>query len=1426
MRTFPSVAADDELFARLENRAARRARARAQATPEVAARLGKYARVWQSMSATVALRLAQAGVDAESPQAREVAQADKKKGGFSFGSIVSNVGKLGDSLFSGVDEAVAAVVKPVVRGAALGAQSLYEEAQGVVRNVAAISPEAAGAGVGAALGSIVPGVGTAIGAGVGGALGGLAGHLARDEVKGQVKWEPQSSGAIALGRLLAGEKVELGSGFLPNVMAGESETDPDSTLTIGEEQRSRARNVTVGGMSLTPGRLLAAGVVEPGTKPFNVLSGLTDAAVAFSRFDPASGVLKTGGNVNRNRKLFTSAGGLFSSRPTILPEVAQKWLVGKEGSEVVRKIAETQGDDAFARIWDATGGKFGARLTRDLADATDEVTVRGLIEPVLGRQVRGKVGYASHDGFEIRHPFETFHPLQNVRLAQTMPGVHFDPRNPDEAITIVDRWMKNVKASPELRAKAMRQMADADSEIGRGAALRATMDMTRDVLVQHGVTRDAATAMTKLEETAYDDLRAFYTRSVTDPNVTVPGMYLNGETHSLVNPHMPSEMLNRVLTLPDARDIRRARSGFAAVTNKELYRGAISAVDFAQGQIWKKTALMRGAYTVRVIAEEQFRMAASGLDSLVSHPFSLIAYRLGMKGSDDLRGEEFVYKNAREFADGMDAHNQALNRGFAGWGENVRNLPIWRKFTKQDAGFHKAWASEIMDYSADPFMREIARRIGDTDALKQEWWGNGATRVQDAANGLERIRIRMSEGAGGLRSRDVADRYVDSMVDRLVYKTGGDAELLDVVATGKFRGANVFDEQKFRPTKELTEHLAANTDLLPADVLMKAQMSVVERGAGQMLDKATQWVFSNLMSERTNNLSRSPAFKQFYAQRIEELVPFMDADAQARSIAWAREQKLGDVARRMEAAAKKHGLAAKDAVNYDMVDDIAKGFGLDETRKLLYDMTEKSQFFDAARIIAPFGEAWNEMATRWAKIGMENPQALRRGQQIVTGAREAGFFYQNENGEEVFAYPGSDWISEKLIGVPVPLTGRVAGLSLMTEVLPGVGPVVQFPASAFIQDKPEWDWARNILFPFGEPDTDHGVLESLAPAWLKKFMTSREIGDERMFNSAVMDVARWLVSTGDYDTSTVDGINDVLDDAREKARHVFVLRCAAQFFAPTAPTPEWIVQDKDGRGLVAQKLINEYHDAMDNPEIGPQNATQYMLDRYGDNLFLLLQGKTAEVVVGAPITKPGADWERTNEDVVKSHPDVFGFFAPQDGDLDSAAFDRQMSAGRRVPLTPDQAVRLANARVANAIYQNAKRAIPSPNAQQQAALRTLREALIDRYPGFGDNVGVPENASPAQLVRGLQAAVEDERLADNPVTAPLKQYLEARELAAQAGVARGLSPHGWMSSGQTGDIRNAMRALGAALVAKHPEFSAVFDRVFDREMDDDVEVAA
>ena len=377
--------------------------------------------------------------------------------------------------------------------------------------------------------------------------------------------------------------------------------------------------------------------------------------------------------------------------------------------------------------------------------------------------------------------------------------------------------------------------------------------------------------------------------------------------------------------------------------------------------------------------------------------------------------------------------------------------------------------------------------------------------VDDAANTLEKYRLQMAEDAAGLHNPDTADQYIQSVADRIHYASQGDPAIVDAIAHGTINGEPIRDG--LNTSAALKAHLADRLDIAPPR--LAGDLTIAERGGGlgARYDHATDFMFSKLVGEPSNALGHSPVFKQAYWQRAEELAPYMTPEAQAATVAAARDAKLGDVADRIA------GLTRTGDLNLDSADLVAKGFGLDTVKSLLHDLSHRSQFGDTLRLIAPFGEAWRQMVTKWAAIGVSHPDIVRKIDQVVTGARGAGFFHKDANGSETFVYPASGWISNKLIGVPIPLSGKVSGLTMATDVLPGVGPAVSMAAGAFIPDQPNWDFARELLLPYGSPDTSHGLLESVLPPWVSKLKDAGVTPfaqNQAAFNSTVMDTpATW-----------------------------------------------------------------------------------------------------------------------------------------------------------------------------------------------------------------------------------------------------------------------------------------------------------------------------
>lgn len=1041
---------------------------------------------------------------------------------------------------------------------------------------------------------------------------------------------------------------------------------------------------------------------------------------------------------------------------------------------------------------------------------------------------------------------------------------------------------------------------------------RDAQDAKRARLVRSGVDPTRADELTLLDEVGrrvdeaiVDDLQregAYWRRTTTD---SAPGASVNrrvwpmlgGEhTTDLSRPgfaHMAAEHLSRYLPLEDdyrqlARLTRNLPQKVANLWLSSPKSGRLFAPwrgldEVFMNRIWKPSRLLRPAWPLRVVGEEQFRMGAAGLDSAVAHPLSYIALVMGYRREGrthralEALGAGTQGRHATDALgtpwEAVAEHTAALNRAQRTWmiptggGSGGRFDPYaYYRFGDGSftTGYAEAWTDLLARAHSDDLMRRIAQtELGMTsdagyatiDDLIEAGGGTARTadEIRTAADqnivAMTRADLMDSHPVLGQRGdrtyaarygADDADEmvrnwddYVESLQVRLFEITGRDPDLMHAVARGRFPdGLRLDTPNTTRINRRAARRLERNHGEVAPPVI-GGDRGFHDGGLGRATtdgyDRALERMYSMLGATPTDRLARSPAFRQFYARRMTELVPYMNADAQARFLAnaedlmrlpagdgfhlrlsaWideAEEMKAPSVAQIRRASSR-----GKGEMDLEMADDLAKHAALDNVRWLLYDVHRRGQFMDAMRVVAPFAEAWKEVATRWLQLTAARPgTVLQRSTQIVgaTGSPQewedvvenpdgAGHIFQNATGEVVFTYP-SEWVTSGVTGVPMRLTGAFSGLTIMSSVLPGVGPVVQTPLamSGTFRDSPEWEGVRNALFPFGlgedptENFSDWAVDTLFSPAWqriIQGAVTAHRgdwrSEDDRLLLNSAFDVARYLVSTGEYSTSSEREVNRLLRASVEKAGLLYVIRGVAGLALPSAPIPEALVESEDGSLLMLRALSDRYQQLQQEDYT---TAAQRFLDLFGDNLSLVLQGKTVPRTATLPVTAEADRWVQSNPGVMDDYPLTFGVFAPGntgDADFDFEAYNRYVrdralqTLGRE--LTLRDLVYLANDRTASQLYRQREAEMleldewttDSGNLTEEAQRHLSTEVtpwLQERFPGFGSD-GLERGPSsddlrdvlgrPGQENTELRRAVDDERIAE-PIRSALGQYIQ------------------------------------------------------------------
>lgn len=1283
--------------------------------------------------------------------------------------------------------------------------------------------------------------------------------------------------------LLTGKTdVDYGSGFFAG---GE--------VTKEQTRRARATAPLINGHAPTIGRYAAAQFRDPGTVQYNMVSGLVDAAVAIAS-DP-SGVFGKGvstsikagkqfaepgvgrigtmlGRVDRPRDVFSvtdrglerHAAGLLDgdTRKTVLPERVGEWLQSKSGQAVVSKLVESTSAVELRKTF---GKQIDTETLVSLANSKNVDEVYDILGPKLGVDIRQKIALPGAIKAQVRRS------LDNVRMVQQMPGQHIDLSDADDAVDNLDKFMRNAKIDPAVRDRRVEEMMRATSQTQRYEILTKSVRSVTERFVEEGLTkagddamrrreaRDKAKGLTRLFEEYNEDLRKYFVDQVGD-NVRLPGAVVDGEVKVLASPHLLGEYLNRAVPLPDARDIRRETSKIMGLVGKvpfaeSAFKTGTTLGDFVSGSVFKRLVLLRPAYTVRVIGEEQVRLAASGQTSMFVHPMSHIAMMVGA----DSRTAKVLNKvgvQGGRMSTGIDGGDlretdqyvESLNKGLKDYMDpSVTRTKNWITLGRQETGYVEAWSDELAELFSDPIAQRVAGggpRAGEAmrpgfDGIK-DWFFDGAGREF-------RNQLADAPDRAWLNTREGADAYIDSIVDRVQVKTGGDPDLMSVVASGRFGGERVFEpvavgkngtRNHQKGTRALLGDLARRAEDQLGPERVKGQQVISGRlEAGQRAlagyDRATDHAFSYLMTRPTNFLSRSPAFRTFYYERAEELIGFMTKDAQTAAIQAAQDAGVAkDALRRM----KQRAAQGSGEVDLESADLLAKGHALDATKDLLYDMHERSQFFDITRLLFPFGEAWKEVMTTWAKIGTENPLMFGRAGLAVQGARDLdpdgdgkGFFYSDDlTGEEMFSIPLVGGLAETFAGLPdgsVRFEATAKGANVFSQsVIPGFGPMAQIPASKVLPDDPDWDEVRKILLPFGATDTSGGFFESFAPAYVKKLMTGlapRGEGQERAFMNVQTEAMRALGSTGEY-ANTPENQERLINDAKGAARKLFAIRALAQSTAPSAPMWEFLAKSKDGELISTFALSQEYRELQ---EADYRTATEKFVAKFGEGAFQATIGKST----GPSVSKGAYDWSRENPEEARAFKDVYGYFVGgKDDKLDLTAFQRQFDTGERAIRTPEDAKQLADQRLGRMIVAAAQSKVtqkngkPAPNESEKAWLRTVKDAVSREYPGF-----VAASFDPAKtprLIKQTLAAANNDVIGQTDAGKGVQAYAAARERAIAAAREMGLDT--FARSKDAVGIRDWLRSVAAAIQQEHPDFADVYDNVLSRELPDDDERAA
>lgn len=1244
--------------------------------------------------------------------------------------------------------------------------------------------------------------------------------------------QPVERHAGTLGRIIFKDVFEPGS-FWFQLASGAVDftaafaTDPAAKLSkafAGKTAAKAAFTAEEAGRTITPaGKVIPAVSREAG----DIAEEASTLPVPFSAAnEDAELVGKTRSQINeiltnrRKAQIANDIGLVQGRRSTVHGPTMTNWLTThKDGQAFIKAV--TAESDAYT-IWkkmSGEGSQLSPLLARKMADITDETEMVAALSPDLGVgfKLKPEVGHLNHvggafEGVGIKDN------LRSVRMLNTMPRGTIDVDDLPNAATQITRYLRNAKVPEE----AISPHFDA---LTRALTTEDRVDVMRNV-VWTGARHIAENELTTLGHKPsidalnrnFNTLRSIHARDMeivdrlnkmhAAQGTGVDRIVINGELSAPLRSHWEDIEASRLFYFPNPREIKKITSTYGRLISNDRIEMVPIALD-AINSFMKGVSILRPALTVRVIGDQLARMTVEGYDTIFNNPRSAIAWMTGSKGGIDIFGENFdsldeFSKFKKELVHHGDLHSKISM-------EAREVVP----FT--DKRFLSGWADDIQYLTEHPVAARLAGR-----------WEEG----QLTGNFLEDTKKWLASAdpeAVAYRAEtpelnaDNLSSFVDQINSTLTAKTYNNPTLVDAVRTGIHNGEPIITTTpggKPKFSRAFKAHLKTlvDTDKSP-ELTIGDFRQIKNRDDLNLTRRVSDKLFSYLLTRPANYMNNSPTFRQAYwKSATDELIIHASPEAQSELIRGAQDANLG---KSVIDAMKKKAASVSGDLTLKEVDFHANARAAEAVSDLFYNLQDRGQFMDSMRLIWPFGEAWKEALDVWSKLMLKHPQIIPRALMAANGARESGFIYTDPaTGQEMFAYPGGQFINKSLFGIPAPLQAPIGSLNMVTggknPYMPGFGILVQTPVAAFLPDVPKYDFIRDLITPYEPKDLSNPW--NLLPSWAQPI---RDVigspAHEVQYMNNFKDVMAYLKSSGQYSLESQADMAKLEERATQIARNMTVFTALAKSTLPATPSFRDVAEDKEGHTTFAFALTDRYRQLLEKDrEEGTNRAVIDFLDEFGEKNLLYMQSASKG---GDVFTKSGYDWVRDNQAIAKTYPEIYGLLAPQDGGFDIKAYHAMFENGTRKPLTPREMLNAAQNRVAKAMYRNAQDKLPPTNHRtpaQKEWLANIKADLLDRYPSF-----VPEfqgNDIPV-TIRRLSEAVTDKRVSKLPVAKAISEYLTYRQKVADLAAQHGIT--GWQTAKSAKPQRDWLRTKAAEITSKYPSFKEVNRELFDQELGED-----
>lgn len=420
---------------------------------------------------------------------------------------------------------------------------------------------------------------------------------------------------------------------------------------------------------------------------------------------------------------------------------------------------------------------------------------------------------------------------------------------------------------------------------------------------------------------------------------------------------------------------------------------------------------------------------------------------------------------------------------------------------------------------------------------------------------------------------------------------------------------------------------------------------------------------------------------------------------------------------------------------------------IDMSVEFIDDHRFRSQFQQTVRNLMPFHFAEEQFIKRQIRMLVDSPESIRRASLLMNAARHSGLIQHDGDGNEIFVYPGTEFINSQLLQFSGVMTG-MEGLEVYAQpmsaqvgfMLPGysgeiveggTGPLVGFTTAFLIDRYPELDGLDRIINR-NEVAQGKSPWEYFMPPVASRLFDVvgiEALGNDRMMSAQNRAIQMAIANgTAPSQDATASEKQEFLDRTREHARIINIMDTALYMGSPLPSGARVTVGDLE--------LSEDFTTIVYESGLPYQEAMALFFEQYPDATPWTVFG--TESATGAPLATTAEQFQYLDnyESILTDAPQAAAWLMPPIGGDDEyhrRAREEMFNLNLRDRRTPEEfldEIYFSQAadpyyEVVNAfdleIYQ-VEQAGGDPTVLEEQR-KIFHDAYLNMHPVFAENMG-------------------------------------------------------------------------------------------------------